>query len=150
MKKTAKHMDRTGRNEQRRGSHESRHRIPADHVLFDSAELATYAKLIIQRCKPAAGGCLEWTGAGANSSTGRGRVKIDSRIFIPYRVVAFAAGIVRRPEIQDNVKDYVLHECDNPKCCNTAHMKAGTLVTNMKDCVARGRHAQQRKVGNVR
>lgn len=33
----------------------------------------------------------------------------------------------------------VLHECDNPPCCNPYHYFLGTQAINMQDCVAKGR-----------
>lgn len=36
----------------------------------------------------------------------------------------------------------VLHECDNPRCCNPAHLTVGTQRRNRRDAAARGRTAR--------
>ena len=35
----------------------------------------------------------------------------------------------------------VMHKCDNPKCINPKHLKAGTLQENVQDMVNKNRHA---------
>lgn len=36
----------------------------------------------------------------------------------------------------------VMHLCNNPPCCNPAHLELGTYAENMQYCVASGRHSQ--------
>ena len=38
--------------------------------------------------------------------------------------------------------DYVLHSCDNPGCCNNAHLFIGTQTENMQDCISKGRFSR--------
>jgi hypothetical protein len=40
------------------------------------------------------------------------------------------------------VGDVAMHSCDNPPCCNPAHLLWGDLATNRKDCVEKGRQAK--------
>jgi hypothetical protein len=42
-------------------------------------------------------------------------------------------------------KAVVLHSCDNRKCINPDHLSLGTQQQNIRDCLAKGRQASQRK-----
>jgi hypothetical protein len=39
---------------------------------------------------------------------------------------------------------YVLHECDNPRCCNPDHLFLGTAQDNTLDMIAKNRHGWRR------
>lgn len=78
-------------------------------------------------------GCLIFTGSRMTHYP-YGQIRIDYKLYLAHRVAFFAAGGVTTDE-----KPYVLHSCDNPGCCEPAHLYAGTLQRNMWDRTARGR-----------
>ncbi len=74
--------------------------------------------------------CWNWTASGLK--TGYGRVRINDRAFLSHRVAwALVYG--------DPGDFHVLHRCDNPKCCNPAHLFLGTHQENMMDKHSKGR-----------
>jgi hypothetical protein len=77
------------------------------------------------------GRCWVWT--GGRQGRGYGQLTVHYRRLLLHRVVyewAFGeipAGLVVR------------HTCDNPPCCNPAHLVIGTQHDNVRDMVERGR-----------
>lgn len=75
--------------------------------------------------------CWEWTGHASKS--GYCHVRKDSKVMLAHRVaLALTDGD------WDNALD-VLHTCDNPRCCNPAHLWRGTQLDNMRDMYNKGR-----------
>ena len=81
------------------------------------------------------GDCLEWI--GGNFNTGYGQTRAYGKMWLTHRLALHLEGI----DVSDH---YVLHSCDNPCCCNPAHLRIGTHQDNMDDKVKRGR--QNRKL----
>jgi len=81
------------------------------------------ANLILSRCVRS-GDCLVWP--NATSWGGYGTITYDKVQYACHRVVCEAF----QPKC-DN-KPFVLHSCDNPKCCNPEHLSWGDNAKNMQ------------------
>lgn len=75
--------------------------------------------------------CWEWQ-AGTDTA-GYGKFKRAGRTVRSHRYALLAAH-----DMLDTDK-HVLHSCDNPPCCNPAHLRLGTNAENVADMVSRGR-----------
>lgn len=82
--------------------------------------------------------CWPWTkstGGGSGKGKPRPYFQYDSTKVIAYRLVyELVHGVTLSSET------FIRHKCDNPICCNPAHMETGTHQENMDDMVARDRH----------
>lgn len=80
--------------------------------------------------------CWPWT---AGLVRGYGAGTFQKRRYKATRVVLEA-------KLNEPLGDRLaLHACDNPKCCNPAHLYAGTAQQNMDDKIKRGRWNGGRK-----
>jgi hypothetical protein len=75
--------------------------------------------------------CWEWRGDRA--PFGHGRLTHAKRQVLAHRL-AYALWNGDLP-----ADAFICHHCDNPPCCNPAHLYAGTHRQNMRDKVVRGR-----------
>ena len=84
-------------------------------------------------------GCWEWQ--GSTNSTGYGSLTFHGKAVTAHRVAAFLSGIVlaiQAPKDRRGV-GFILHSCDNRRCCNPAHMRVGTYAENQLEAYARRR-----------
>lgn len=86
-------------------------------------------------------GCWPWT--GVRLPRGYGFFSVDGRNVYTHRYALeratgpLAAGEVAR------------HKCDNPSCCNPAHLERGSQSENIRDAVARRRWPRSRAFGKA-
>lgn len=94
---------------------------------------------IIARLVESLSGC--WEFAGPLMKDGYGRVRLEGKPTLTHR----ASYIYHTSSIPEGL--HILHKCDNPCCCNPAHLYAGTHHDNMKDKVKRARQYRPNHVG---
>lgn len=87
-------------------------------------------------------GCWEWT--GATNSTGYGTLSYQGQHATAHRVAAYLAGITSTIMAPKNRKKsgFILHKCDNRRCCNPDHMRVGTYAENQLEAYQRRRRQQ--------
>lgn len=87
--------------------------------------------------------CWEWKGAKVGG-TEYGSFNVAGKRLRSNR----AAWLLLRGPIPDGL--HVLHRCDNPPCCNPDHLFLGTQLDNIRDAIAKGRMAGQKKTHCMR
>jgi len=80
------------------------------------------------------GTCWVWT--AGTFRRGYGAFRIGSKQKKAHRVALELSGV----DVPDNLQ--VCHTCDNPPCCNPAHLFLGTHQDNVNDCVAKNRQTR--------
>lgn len=89
---------------------------------------------ILGRCE-VVGECWVWQ--GYRDAHGYGHMRRSGRggpVEAPHRVLFTELNGPLPPHI------FVCHTCDNPPCCNPAHLFAGTTGDNQRDRIAKGRY----------
>lgn len=87
--------------------------------------------------------CWPWIRRGDSLVTrcSYGAAMFDGRRVLTHR---FAYEVTKGP-IPDGL--IILHACDNPPCCNPAHLRAGTYADNTRDMMTKGRAATGSRSG---
>ena len=80
--------------------------------------------------------CWEWRGARSDRGYGLWSVTTDSGVHKRLRAHRVSYYLWHG---EDPGKMYVCHSCDNPPCCNPAHLHLGTHSTNIQEAWDRGR-----------
>jgi hypothetical protein len=74
-----------------------------------------------------------WPWLASTNQQGYGQINIDGRPHLSSRVALELTQGPLAPGLS------ACHHCDNPPCCNPAHLYAGTKADNMNDYLERGR-----------
>ncbi len=85
--------------------------------------------------------CWPWTAAVRNAKEGYGAFWLHGRHQPANRVALLLSGV----PVPDGM--VACHKCDNPRCCNPAHLFVGTPKANNDDKVSKQRQAAGRRHG---
>lgn len=83
--------------------------------------------------------CWEWQGGRNRGGYGHIYDSTGDVRFLTHRLVAEA-----------DEGEVVMHSCDNPPCCNPAHLSRKTHAENMRDMVQKGRQAKGERHPNAK
>lgn len=84
--------------------------------------------------------CWPWN--GWHNEQGYGRVEVNGRSYYAHRIIyalAHPGSINWEVKGSQATAVFVLHKCDNPGCCNPAHLFLGSHADNMADKSRKGR-----------
>lgn len=82
---------------------------------------------------PSTQDCWEWQGCRKAKGYGRFRIPGSRRHTENAHRIAYSLVNGKIP-----TGLLIRHKCDNPRCCNPAHLETGTIADNSRDMVERG------------
>lgn len=85
--------------------------------------------------------CWEWSGCRVNGKYGL--MVYNGGVILTHR---YALTHMLKKDIPKDI--YVLHSCNNPPCCNPAHLREGTHQENMTQRNTEGRLAMGKEHGD--
>jgi hypothetical protein len=85
--------------------------------------------------------CWEWT--GFRMKFGHGRLRFSGKKMLAHRL-AWELSNGSIPATQGGQQTCVCHRCDNPPCCNPAHLFLGSRADNNADRDNKGRQGAPR------
>lgn len=105
--------------------------------MTDTRQLPDQMVRMLGRIKVSDAGCWEWQGA----LTTRGYGQVTRRAIDPPGPKSVSAHRLAYTLCVSPVPDglFVLHRCDNRRCCNPEHLFLGTQRDNIRDMHAKGR-----------
>jgi hypothetical protein len=83
--------------------------------------------------------CWEWQGY---KSRGYGSMMVNQIAYYSHRLVyglTYPNSITFKAPKDKSLKQFIMHKCDNPSCCNPFHMELGSQEDNNKDAKSKGR-----------
>lgn len=83
--------------------------------------------------------CWPWTGTRSPDGYGQFGIRADGRTVIMNATRWILGNLRGRPLAPGNQEECACHHCDNPPCCNPAHLYIGTHADNMADMAERKR-----------
>lgn len=89
--------------------------------------------------------CWPWKQSGSKNGCGRTEIN-DVAYYVPRVIYDLAhPGEISLSAPKDmDLKQFVLHKCDNPRCCNPAHLFLGSNQDNVDDKIKKGRGSKLR------
>lgn len=95
--------------------------------------------------------CWEWTASTTANGYGQmGWPRAGRRMGKSHRIAWEIANGPIPDKTETGEKACVLHTCDNPLCCNSAHLRLGSHAENNREKVVRKRQARGSNHGRTR